>query len=87
MYKDKTKQREAVKKAVNKHRGITKGITESEGITSVPAIVTAITNPVTRKKLEAVCSSLKAYKGDVRYGCGKDSITFNTVGELLDIIK
>lgn len=70
----------------DKERDISGSVTPPS-VTEVPAIVTAITNPVMRKKLEAVCSSLKSRNllGDVRYGCGRDSITFNTVGELLDI--
>ena len=58
-YKDKEKQKEAVKRAVDKHRkGITlEGITE-QGITEYPAIVHALCDPVKRAKLEKIYEEL-----------------------------
>ena len=72
MYKDKEKQREAVKKAVQKHRGITsEGITE-QGITH-PDIIDKLTDPRWRTHLEKVCSAFKvssnpSYSKDVWLG-------------------
>ena len=59
MYKDKTKQKEAVKKAVRKHRqGITpKGITE-QGIT-YPHIIDKLTDPWWREHLGIICSTFR----------------------------
>ena len=52
-----------------------------------PAIVQAITDPVQRKRLEAITGELKArgLGGNVRYGV--NGIDFNAVGELLDCVK
>jgi len=57
MYKDKEKQKEAVKKAVQKHRGITEEGITSQGITSYPDIIDKLTDPVWRGKLEKICSA------------------------------
>lgn len=91
MYKDKAKQREAVKRAVDKHRGITKGITEEgitgQGITRYPAIIYALTDPIKRKKLEDITQSLKIHKqdGNVYYGYpGLGGVPFDIVGDLLE---
>ena len=129
MYKDKGKQREAVRKAVAKTRGITKGITE-QGITSTkvggitwypnkktddkgkpitpvtlsdgqlfypsikfkkvkttrePAgLVSALANPVRRKKIESITDNLKAHGvlEGVRYGIGGP--TFKTINEVIN---
>jgi len=88
-YKDRDKQKEAVKKAVDKHRGITKGIT-SEGITPMgitdyyPPVVYALLDPVKRKKLEYICQALRDEdKPEVRYGV--EGPTFDTITELLSI--
>lgn len=60
MYKNKEKQREAVKKAVQKHRtGITQGITSTEGITPYPDIIDKLINKIWRGKLERICLSFK----------------------------
>lgn len=73
MYKNKEKQRAAVKKAVQKHReGITQGITSMEGIT-YPDIIHKLTDPYWRKHLEKVCPAFKAssnpsYSKDVWLG-------------------
>ena len=83
-YKDKETQREAVKKAVEKHRGITKGITEQgitgEGITRYPALLYALVEK--RAKLEAICQSLGKYRGQVTYGVGGPD--FFMVSEMLE---
>lgn len=70
MYKDKGKQREAVKKAVQRHReGITQGITSEEGIT-YPDILDKLTNPFWRDRLEKICLAFKSspYIKDVWLG-------------------
>ena len=63
MYKNKDKQREATRKAVQKHRqGITQGIT-SEGITgqgiTYPDIIDKLTDPVWRDRLGRICQAFK----------------------------
>lgn len=89
-YKDKEKQRKAVRDAVNKHRkGITsEGITE-QGITRYPAIIHALVNPEKRLKLEKITQSLKNFKvaDKVYYGCSKDSVPFDVVGDLLEATR
>ena len=90
-YKDKEAQKEAVKKAVNKHRVLQKGITSEgitgQGITKYPAILEAIVDPEKRKKLEKITLSLKEHKVAelVRYGCYGP--TFDVVGDLLEVTK
>ncbi len=89
-YKDKEKQKKAVKRAVDKHRGITKGITSEgiteEGITQYPAIIHALADPVKRAKLEKIYQSLNEFKQakNAYYGCGEDSVPFDVVGDLLE---
>ena len=83
MYKDKAKQKEAVREAVRKHRqGITKGITQYH------PILLALIDPVKRKKLEAITQSLKAHHVSelVSYGLRKP-IPFDVVGELLEATR
>jgi len=92
-YKDPQKQKEAIKKAVQKYRkGITEaGITEA-GITdkyqNVRPIIKALADPVKRKKIEAIYQSLKAHNvlSNTYYGCGTDSTPFEEVGKLLDCL-
>ena len=85
MYKDKNKQKEAVKKATRRYRkGITGGITENgEGIT--PAIVKALVDPKKRAMLEYISEDLKRkHLGDqLRYGIGGP--TFEVISELLEV--
>ena len=76
MYKDKEKQREAVRKAVAKHRqGITSGIT-------YPSIIEALVDPKRRAMLEFISYDLnrKGLGRKVRYG-GPD---FEVISELLE---
>jgi len=60
MYKDKTKQKEAVRKAVRKHRqgitpeGITTKRSNKQGVT-YPHIIDKLTDPAWRAHLESVC--------------------------------
>jgi len=93
-YKDADKQRKAVRDAVEKHRGITKGITEEgitgQGITKYPAIVYALTDPEKRKKLEKITQSLKIHKQaeNVYYGYpNMGGVPFDVVGDLLEATR
>ena len=72
MYKDKEKQKEAVRKAVQKHRGITEGITSTGGITH-PDIIDKLTDPKWRDRIGKVCDAFKVshhpdYVNDVWLG-------------------
>ena len=67
MYKDKEKQREAVKRAVQKHRGITEGITEGitpQGITDLSGdtqdLLDKLTDPIWRGRLEKICRAFES---------------------------
>jgi hypothetical protein len=89
-YKDSAKQREAVKKAVQKRRtGITKGITSGgitdQGITSIRPIIHALADPERRVKLRLICESLKRRRllDMVNYGCGVDPTPITEVDQLL----
>jgi len=90
VYKDKEKQKEAVKKAVDKHRGITKGITlegiTDKGITQYHPILDDLIDPIRRKKLEAISSALKRRNlgSKVYYGLGPNGLPMDVVGDLLD---
>lgn len=93
-YKDKGKQKEAVKRAVDKHRGITKGITSEgiteQGITQYPAIIHSLVSLEKRKKLEAIYQSLKEFKvaDKVFYGYpGLGGVPFDMVGEYLEATR
>ena len=83
-YKDKEKQREAIKKAVARHRkGITmEGITE-QGIT--PPVMKCLVPGEERKKMEAIVQSLKKHTQlpNVYLGCGKYSLPLHIVGEVV----
>ena len=89
-YKDKEKQRKAVRDAVNKHRkGITsEGIT-GQGITQYPAIIPALVDPEKRVKLEKIYQSLKEFKQEknVYYGYPDKGIPFDVVGDLLEATR
>ena len=51
-----------------------------------PAIVHALADPVKRVKLEKIYLSLKNFgqAENVYYGCGKGSVPFDVVGDLLE---
>lgn len=55
-------------------------------VTQYPAIIHALVNPDKRKKLEKIYQSLKDFKQaeNVYYGCSKDSVPFDVVGDLLE---
>jgi len=92
MYKDKEKQKEATAERVRRYRNKQKGVT-SEGVTqqgvTYPAILRALVDPIKRQKLEKIYQSLKEFKQaeNVYYGCGKDSVPFDVVGDLLEVTK
>ena len=70
MYKDKERQKQVVKEAVRKHRqGITKGITEPQGITSLPVyhILDKLTDKKWRENLGYQCSHLRPNDKECTY--------------------
>ena len=88
-YKDKVLQREAVKKAVQKHRVLhtnNEGITEQgvtlEGITEYHPILEYLVEK--RDKLERICHSLRQHNqlGEVYFGC-RQPLSFDIVEGLL----
>ena len=90
-YKDKVLQREAVKKAVQKHRvlhtnneGITKQGVTLEGITEYHPILEYLVDPIKRDKLERICHSLRQHNqlGEVYFGC-RQPLSFDIVEGLL----
>ena len=90
-YKDKVLQREAVKKAVQKHRvlhinkeGITKQGVTLEGITEYHPILEYLIDPIKRDKLERICHSLRQHNqlGEVYFGC-RQPLSFDIVEGLL----
>lgn len=90
-YKDQAKQREAIKKAVNRHRqGITDGITQEgkneQGITYHP-IIYALTDKAKRVKLEKISQALKDRRllDRVHYGAGVNSLEMSVVDEMLKV--
>jgi hypothetical protein len=92
MYKDKVKQREAVRRAVTKHRqGITSGITEKgiteKSITKYPAILLALCDPKKRAMLEFISSDLirKGIGANTWYGIGGPDM--EVVAELLEVTR
>ena len=82
MYKDPVKQREAVKKAVGKYRGITK---EEKGITRYPALIMALADPIKREKIERILAALKRHSSinlsNIWYGIYGP--TFKSIDNLL----
>jgi len=99
-YKDLEKKQEATRERVRRYRekakalqnkveGVTlEGVTE-QGVTSYPAIIYALTDPIKRKKLEAIIGSLsrRGIASQLYYGCGRSSVPFDIVGDLLDTVK
>ena len=89
-YKDRVLQREAVKKAVQKHRVLQEGRTKqgiTEGRTEYPAIIKALADPVKRAKLRAICGSLgkRGLQRQVYYGYpGLGGVPMDVVYELLE---
>jgi len=59
------------------------------GVPQYPAILRALVDPDKRPKLEKIYQSLKEFKQEknVYYGCGKDSVPFDVVGELLEVTE
>ena len=91
-YKDKERQKQAIKEAVNKHRqGITSGITNEgitgQGITTIRPVIRTLSDPVKRDKLRKICQSLQDFRqlDNVYLGCGKDPIPMTEVSELPEV--
>ena len=91
MYKDKERQREAVKKAVERHRVLQKGITSEgitgQGITPRLSLVEKLVDPEWRGKLVKIHRSLASFNVDGVVRLGISGPTFDVVGELLDVTK
>ena len=67
---------------------VTVSVTEdSKSVTQYPAILHALTDPIKRKKLEAIYQSLKAHNkvDKVFYGFpGLGGVPFNVIGDYLE---
>ena len=89
--KDKALQREQTRKRVERYRNKQNSVTEdnnvTQDVTQYPAILKALVDPVKRRKLEKIYQSLRDFKQaeNVYYGCGKDSVPFPVVGDLLEV--
>jgi hypothetical protein len=61
----------------------------SERSNTYPAILHALVDPGKRAKLEKIYQSLKDFKvaDKVYYGCGKGSVPFDVVGDLLEATR
>ena len=92
-YKDLKKSREAHRDLMRKKRGVTSGVTNEGvtglGVTEYPAVLRALVGPVKRAKLEKIYQSLRDFKQaeNVYYGCGRNSVPFDMVGDLLEATK
>ena len=95
MYKDEAKQREAVRKAVAKHRGITTspfkgeditGVGITSGITDIPPIINALLDPKKRAMLEFVSQDIKrrGLPGENLF-YGVNGLSFSEIPEFLRI--
>lgn len=94
--KEQTKLR--VQRYRERQRSVTNDVTQSPNsvtesvdsvtldVTQYPAILHALTDPEKRRKLEKIYQSLNSFKvaDKVYYGCSKDSVPFDVVGELLE---
>ena len=92
-YKDKVLQREAVKKAVQKHRVLQEGITKegitSSGITEYHPIMRWLIPGEKRDKLERIVQSLKRHNvlRNSYLGCGVHSLPLDVVAEMLEVTR
>ncbi|KKN33643.1 hypothetical protein LCGC14_0801820 [marine sediment metagenome] len=68
------------------NKGLTNGGSTTEGLTKYHPIMYAIVDLVKRKKLEAICMSLKNHNvlEKVYYGVGVHSLSMDVVGDLLE---
>ena len=99
MYKDKEKQREAVRKAVAKKRkGITKGITQKENVIPdnpkcntqnvIPeynALMTHLVDPIKRRKLQAICDAFTNSPHGKKITFGYHGANLDEVRQMLDL--
>lgn len=84
--------RERQKSVTNSGENVTQSpesVTESEesvtqDVTQYPAIIYALTDPIKRKKLEAITQSLKTFKVADKVFYGISGIPFDVVGDLLE---
>ena len=62
------------------------GLTDEGSNKEYPAILYALTDPDKRLKLEKIYQSLKDFKvaDKVYFGCSRDSVPFDVVGDLLE---
>ena len=67
-------------------KSVTKDSVTKEDVTQYPAIIHALCDPIKREKLEKIYQSLKDFRQEknIFYGCGKQSMPFDMVGEYLD---
>ena len=81
------KKRKGLTTRVNKEAlGLTDEGVTGEGLTQYHPILYALTDPVKRKKLEAVCEALsrRNLQSKLYFGCGRYSIPFDIVEDLLE---
>lgn len=88
MPQSKEVHREYMRKLRGSQEGSQIEGSQTEG-SQYPAIIHALVNPDKRKKLEKIYQSLNSFKvaDKVYYGCSKDSVPFDVVGELLEATK
>ncbi len=81
----KEQARLRMKKMRNKGKTETDNVTL--GVTQYPAIIHAITDPIKRRKLEAITESLKEFNQEKNVRYGVYGPTFDVVGDLLEATK
>ena len=92
-YKDKVLQKEAVRRAVQKHRVLQEGITKegitAEGITEYHPVMKWLIPGERRDKLEKIVASLKRHNvlRNSYLGAGIHSLPMDIVGEMLEITQ
>ncbi len=86
-YRDRQKSvTEALPNVTQSPNSVTESVDSvTQDVTHYPAIIYALTDPIKRKKLEAIAQSLKEFKQaeNVYYGC-RDPVPFDVVGDLLE---
>ena len=93
-------KKEQTRLRVQRYRDKQKGVTllsdvtpnpesVTQDVTQYPAILRALVDPEKRVKLEKIYQSLSNFKQaeNVYYGCGKNSVPFDVVGDLLEVTK
>ena len=87
-------KKEQTRLRVQRYRNKKKSVTDvtqgaenvTPDVTQYPAILRALVDPEKRAKLEKIYQSLKNFNQaeNVYYGCGRGSVSFDIVGELLE---